>query len=207
MQQTNTRRGFTQINKVILNLTADLQRLPLLLINNLRGRFRIKYGMTASYNNSAFTLIELLVAVLIIGILSAVAVPQYQFAIDKLKFNKMLTVVRAVRDQQILYYLAHGNYAANCKELNMDLPSETYLDNRKRIANKKGDFYVECYWAANKDVGGFGTWFLGTTEVELGFGASGSVGCYSNVARGKRLCKNLCGPLQQGMWCNTHHNY
>ena len=37
-------------NQVILNWFQDLQRLSLLLLNNLRGRSRIKYGMTANKN-------------------------------------------------------------------------------------------------------------------------------------------------------------
>ncbi len=41
-------------NKVILNLIQDLQRLLLLfpLINNLRGRSHIKYGMTPLFDNN-----------------------------------------------------------------------------------------------------------------------------------------------------------
>ena len=72
--------------------------------------------------NKAFTLIELLVVVLIIGILAAVAVPQYQKAIVKSKNAQMKQLVKAVADAEQAYFLANGTYATNFNELDIDLP-------------------------------------------------------------------------------------
>ena len=69
-----------------------------------------------------FTLIELLVVVLIVGILSAVALPQYQTAVDKTNLAKVIPIAKAVKDAEEVYWLANGVYTSRFAELDLDLP-------------------------------------------------------------------------------------
>ena len=61
-------------------------------------------------NKRAFTLIELLVVVLIIGILAAIALPQYQRAVDKSRVATIIPLMRRWSDALALYKLEHGDY-------------------------------------------------------------------------------------------------
>lgn len=62
---------------------------------------------------NAFTLIELLVVVIIIAILAAIAVPQYQKAVAKSRLMAIIPVVKAIEKAADAYYLEHGQYVKN----------------------------------------------------------------------------------------------
>ncbi len=71
-------------------------------------------------NKQAFTLIELLVVVLIIGILAAVAVPQYQKTVWKSRAAQLYTDAKALHEAKQVYYLANGTYATSFDELALE---------------------------------------------------------------------------------------
>ena len=84
-----------------------------------------------------FTLIELLVVVLIIGILAAVAVPQYNLAVAKSRYAQLQTAGDAFIKAYKVYYAANGEDPTTLDQLDF-LPFAGTLDNTKRsISNGK----------------------------------------------------------------------
>ncbi len=77
-------------------------------------------------NKQAFTLIELLVVVLIIGILAAVALPQYQLSVEKARATEALINLRAVNDALEVYWLANGVYPESFEEIDIEKPDNTH---------------------------------------------------------------------------------
>ncbi len=73
-------------------------------------------------NKKGFTLIELLVVVLIIGILSAIALPQYQTAVLKARLQTLVPLLRTVADANERYRLANDQYTTSFGNLDISLP-------------------------------------------------------------------------------------
>ena len=81
-----------------------------------------KSCLSGRLNTKAFTLIELLVVVLVIGILAAVALPQYQKAVVKSRTAQLYTLVNTLAQAAQSYKLANGNWPESLDELDIDLP-------------------------------------------------------------------------------------
>ncbi len=84
-------------------------------------------------NKLGFTLLELLVVVLIVGILAAIALPQYQMAVMKSRYSAMMDIVNAINDAEERYYLVHDKYSETFDGLDIDL--ECTLSNDKKTCS------------------------------------------------------------------------
>ena len=67
-----------------------------------------------------FSLIEVLVVVLIIGILTSIALPQYRKAVVKSHYAKLKPFIAQIADAEEVYYSLHNKYTINMDELDIN---------------------------------------------------------------------------------------
>ena len=95
-------------------------------------------------DSKGFTLLELLVVVLIIGILAAIALPQYQMAVGKAQFSELKLNTKAFHQSAQRYYMINNTYEGlnttnGRKNLDIELPKELSCLIRADDAN-----FVRC---------------------------------------------------------------
>ena len=76
---------------------------------------------------TGFTLIELLVVVLIIGILSAIALPQYEKTVERARAAEGLQMVASIARANEVYKLSTGSYATDISMLDIDIPGSNII--------------------------------------------------------------------------------
>ena len=155
-----------------------------------------------------FTLIELLVVVLIIGILAAVALPQYQVAVEKSRASTMLPILKSMLTAQQVYFTANGQYANKFEDLDIEMPAGGEVnESGNQITYPDGRFYdIWC------DKSGTVTSVRGVADEDqtyiFEFYAGGHRKCYAkkNNTKANRLCRSF-GELDPGDSSKTHTGY
>ena len=145
-----------------------------------------------------FTLIELLVVVLIIGILAAVAVPQYQLAVEKTRAAEAVVNVKALAEAAELYYLANGEYPFHSENLDQDgLDALDIKISTTKNFNIRTHYGV--YVAMTRINSDTYSYMISQTMKHLNDSSLESRGltCSTNESRdsdsaNSKICKNLC---------------
>ncbi len=164
-------------NNVILNLFQDLNR----FVKRNKAEMLKRVQHDGILYNVGFTLIELLVVVLIIGILAAVALPQYQKIVDKTR------AVEAIIQGQTLLKAHQVCYMTNGTDCAMDiLPVEM----PSLWVCPEGVGYCQMRKSQPSGV---------TFEISSYYG-HGNKGlfCIGTTPRAKKLCASL------GQWDHSH---
>ena len=196
MKQTRTRRGFTQlIDSVVICLPQRREDGEAIRAYLPQGR---------EITTRGFTLIELLVVVLIIGVLAAVALPQYQFAVEKSRLSKALMNLRSLQKGVALWVLENGRPdsgyihllgANGAKDLNIDLTSALDCTTKSGAVDNwcyskdfiyaaycRPDYCSQAYRQTDKTLHGYWLEKLDGTTTGV---------CYVQNDMGYKICKNL----------------
>ena len=143
-----------------------------------------------------FTLIELLVVVLIIGILAAVALPQYQKAVNKSRVVRYLPLMKEIADDAERYYLENGDYPprSNNEEINQSLDimlPENFIGKEVQLIQLSNENYSALLLILKKPNVSLAR-MLKHSKYQGNM--DGYTACHSTDPKiFKDVCQNLCG--------------
>ena len=155
------------------------------------------------YPVGGFTLIELLVVVLIIGILAAIALPQYRVSVAKAKFANLELLAKNLADATNRYMLVNNNYPSSFADLDINLSGD-YAENnpRSNVVCAKMEKDYCCIQGPSISAGASGSIYCGRNDYSFIF-VYGFADSYGNFSYGRhciaksdnetsmKLCDNM----------------
>jgi type IV pilus assembly protein PilE len=153
---------------------------------------------------SAFTLIELLVVVVIIGILSAIAFPQYQKAVEKSRAAEALSIMKTIKQAEEIYYLTNGDYTTDFSKLDIDFGLRTGTNSldlkafKLMLVPSAGGIFLDAYRKGG--INGSDYWLnymFDKSSYDSNL-KSGNFYCSSQTKKGSELCESLGGVFVGG---------
>ena len=139
-----------------------------------------------------FTLLELLVVVLIIGILAAVAVPQYTKSVEKSRAAEALVNLKALDNAMQVYVFGNGQATNVLEDLSIDLAGEKVDDSTIKLKNftysaeKYGEgrgYELVARRNNNGDV---------SKNYYIYYAYNGALLCVARQAESKYVCSAIC---------------
>jgi len=93
----------------------------------MKTEFKTKFlqHLIEKREDKGFTLIELLVVIIIIGILSAIALPSFLNQANKAKQSEAKTYVGSLNRAQQAFYVEKGGFTSTIGSLGLGIPTET----------------------------------------------------------------------------------
>ncbi len=143
-----------------------------------------------------FTLIELLVVVLIIGILAAVAVPQYQKAVEKSRAMQVLMIGKYLRDLERNYRLENGEYTEYFDKLGAEIPHAKLNQTNTKLTVK--EFSITLLRNYDRVL----IWHYDSPRYNISFNLDDSeISCTAyevDEYKAASICKQLTGDFSEG---------
>lgn len=146
---------------------------------------------------AGFTLMEITAVVLILGILAAIALPQYQRVLESSRVSEAITMLGNISTAEKMYLMQMGQFTPNFSELMLQIPitprsgddsyaSGTYFD--YDISNCTG---YACDVMALRSKEGSYPYEIHLTGVSSA-NTPGQRTCHSTDNFGIKICLNIC---------------
>ena len=152
-----------------------------------------------------FTLIELLVVVLIIGILSAGALPQYTKSVEKARATEAVLNLKALDNAMQLYVMENGTPTTILEDLTIELLGEKVNDSKTKLKNFTYDtrgygegrgYELVATRNNNGDT---------TKNYYIYYAYNGYLVCVAKQAESKYICSAICS--RNSVASGAHEGY